>query len=226
MGCSTTSGSSWTSRFHSSDEMGGSGRPPSPPRRSSRPGGPGALLESVCALHNDRSQPERRRTAMDIAIKTGPSEKLQTGVLVVGAFADGTLPAATRTIDEASKGKLSADPQAWRPGGEGGRRAAAARPARHRGGARAAGEPRQARRVRRQGLPRRARRRGQGPRRRRGAKDAAVTLADVELPGRSLAWRLEQASRLLADGAYRFDARKAAGNARQSRSAGRARSAC
>jgi leucyl aminopeptidase len=38
------------------------------------------------------------------------------------------------------------------------------------------------------------------------ARDAAVTLADIELKGRSLAWRLRQASRILADGAYRFDA--------------------
>jgi leucyl aminopeptidase len=37
-----------------------------------------------------------------------------------------------------------------------------------------------------------------------------VTLADVELPGRSLAWRLRQAACLLADGAYRFEAPRAA----------------
>jgi len=37
------------------------------------------------------------------------------------------------------------------------------------------------------------------------AEDAAVALADLDLPGRSLAWRVEQASRILADGAYRFD---------------------
>jgi leucyl aminopeptidase len=36
------------------------------------------------------------------------------------------------------------------------------------------------------------------------ARDAAVALADVDVPGRSLAWRLEHATRLLADGAYRF----------------------
>ena len=35
------------------------------------------------------------------------------------------------------------------------------------------------------------------------AKDAAVTLADVEVPGRALRWRLQHASRLLADAAYR-----------------------
>src|SRR5215475_9035398 len=35
-------------------------------------------------------------------------EKLRTGVLVVGGFADGALSASARTIDEASKGRLSA----------------------------------------------------------------------------------------------------------------------
>ena len=44
---------------------------------------------------------------MDIAINTGSPEKLQTGVLAVGAFADGPLPSAARAIDEASRGKVS-----------------------------------------------------------------------------------------------------------------------
>jgi leucyl aminopeptidase len=38
------------------------------------------------------------------------------------------------------------------------------------------------------------------------ARHAAVALTDVELAGRSLAWRLQQAARLLADGAYHFEA--------------------
>src|SRR5690606_37404323 len=40
------------------------------------------------------------------------------------------------------------------------------------------------------------------------ARDAAVFLADIDLPGRDLNWRLQQAARLLADGAYRYDAPK------------------
>jgi leucyl aminopeptidase len=37
---------------------------------------------------------------------------------------------------------------------------------------------------------------------------AAITLAEngIEVPGRSLAWRVQEAARILADGAYRFDA--------------------
>src|SRR5262249_31633599 len=45
---------------------------------------------------------------MDITLETASLESLRTGVLVVGAFADGTLPSSARAIDEASKGKLSA----------------------------------------------------------------------------------------------------------------------
>jgi len=38
------------------------------------------------------------------------------------------------------------------------------------------------------------------------AKSAAVALVDLDLPNRSLTWRVQQAARLLADGAYKFDA--------------------
>ena len=105
---------------------------------------------------------------MDITIETTSPDKLRTGVLVVGAFADGALSRRHGGHRRGVQGKAVGHPQARRPGGEGRRRAAPARPARHRRGASAAGEPREARRVRRQGVPRRPRRRGQGPRRRRG----------------------------------------------------------
>ena len=38
------------------------------------------------------------------------------------------------------------------------------------------------------------------------ASDGIVALADVDLPGRSDLWRLQEATRLIADGAYHFDA--------------------
>ncbi len=38
------------------------------------------------------------------------------------------------------------------------------------------------------------------------AKSAVVTLATIDLPDRPLAWRVQQAARLLTDGAYKFDA--------------------
>ena len=160
---------------------------------------------------------------MDIAIKTGSPEKLQTGVLVSAPSPTARSP-PREAIDEASKGKLSAAHQAWRPGGEGGRLAAPARPARRRRGAGAAGQPRTARRVRRQGVPRRARRRGQGARRRRGqgrGGDACRCRG-----ARPLARLAPGAGRrLLADGAYRFDAPTPAAARRRNRIAGRAPSA-
>ena len=52
------------------------------------------------------------------------------------------------------------------------------------------------------------------------ATDATVTLADVEVPGRTLAWRVQQASRLLADGGYRFDAPSAAKSGKKQRERG------
>ena len=43
------------------------------------------------------------------------------------------------------------------------------------------------------------------------ARTVAVALADVDVPERSLAWRLQLASRVLADGCYRFNAPKGNG---------------
>jgi len=44
---------------------------------------------------------------MDITVDTTPPEKFRTGVLVLGALADGQLPPAAWAVDEAAKGKLS-----------------------------------------------------------------------------------------------------------------------
>jgi len=150
---------------------------------------------------------------MEVTVESASPEKLRTDVLVVGAFADGTLPAPARAVDEASKGKLSAvikrgdlDAKAGAtlllhdvPGTVAERVLLVSLGTRVDLGDRAfrdavAG----AARVLAGGV----------------AKDAAVTLADLELPRRSLAWRLEQASRLLADGAYRFDVPGTAKNAK------------
>jgi len=43
------------------------------------------------------------------------------------------------------------------------------------------------------------------------ARSVAVALADVDIPNRPLAWRLQLASRVLADGCYRFNAPKGNG---------------
>jgi leucyl aminopeptidase len=142
---------------------------------------------------------------MDIIIDTTVPKDIRTGVLVVGAFTDGPLSPSTRTIDEASKGHLSklikqGDLEAKAgaslmlydvPGTVAERVLLVSLGTRDQFGDKAF----------RDALAGAAKALAGG-----AAKDAAVTLADLELPDRSLAWRLEQASRILADGAYRFDA--------------------
>ena len=44
---------------------------------------------------------------MEFTIKTGNPAKLKTGLLVLGAFADGKLPALGGVIDDATQGRLS-----------------------------------------------------------------------------------------------------------------------
>jgi leucyl aminopeptidase len=142
---------------------------------------------------------------MDIIIDTTSPKDIRTGVLVVGAFSDGPLPPSTGTIDDASKGKLSevikrGDLEAKAgaslmlydvPGTVAERVLLVSLGPRGEFGDKAF----------RDALGGAARALAGG-----AARDAAVTLTDLEVPGRSLAWRLEQASRMLADGAYRFDA--------------------
>ena len=142
---------------------------------------------------------------MDIRVDTTSPEKVRTGVLVLGVFADGQLPAPTRVVDEAAKGKLSAVI------GRGDLDAAAGASlllhdvsgvAAERvllvslGRRDALGD-----RAFRDALDSAAKTLGGG-----AARDAGVALGSLELPSRTLAWRAEQAARLLADGAYRFDA--------------------
>src|SRR5262245_65652702 len=149
---------------------------------------------------------------MDIFVKTDPPEKVPAGTLVVGAFADGSLPAATAAVDQASRGRISA--------------------ALKRGDL----EPRAGTALLLPDLAGVASERvllvSLGPRGEFGEKafrdcvssaartlaggtprDAAVALADLDVSDRSSAWRLEQAARLLADGAYRFDGRRLTGSA-------------
>src|SRR5262245_885109 len=142
---------------------------------------------------------------MDIKVDTTSPEKLRTGVLVLGVFADGQLPAPARVVDEAAKGKLSAVI------GRGDLDAAAGDSlllhdvpgtAAERvllvslGKRNALGD-----RTFRDALGSAAKTLAGGV-----AREAGVALGSLELPSRTPAWRAEQAARLLADGAYRFDA--------------------
>ena len=157
---------------------------------------------------------------MDITLETAALDKLRAGVLVVGAFADGTLPPSARAIDEASKGKLSAVIKR----GDLDAKAGSALLLHDLPGI-------TAERVLMVSLGKRddagdttfrdtvgsaARALARSP-----AREAAVAIADLELPGRSLAWRVQQASRVLADGAYRFDVPGVAGKTPTERGARR-----
>jgi leucyl aminopeptidase len=144
---------------------------------------------------------------MEFTIKTASPAKLKTGLLVLGAFAGGKLPALTAAADGAADGRIAhlvkrgdLDDKAGAtlllpelPGVHAERVLLVSlgkddgfgdKP--YRDALAAAGKTLAA-----------------SP-----AKDAVVALADVELPGRDAAWRLQQAARIVADGAYRFDALK------------------
>ena len=134
-------------------------------------------------------------------------------VLVVGAFSDGSLSPAAQSIDKAAQGKLSA----WIGRGE-----LDAKP----------GSVLTLRDVQGVAAPR-VLLVSLGPRDRFGehaftqalegaakgivtgkGRNIAVAISS-EVPGRTLAWRLQQASRILADGVYQFDAPKGKANGKR-----------
>ena len=142
---------------------------------------------------------------MDMSLSNASPVALKTGVLAVGAFADGLLTPSAQAIDAASGGRLGAalkrgdlDEKAGStlllpdlPG------VAAERVLLVSLGKRAdLGD-----KAFREALAGAAKALAGGV-----ARSAAVALVDVDLPNRTLAWRVQQAARLLADGAYRFDA--------------------
>jgi leucyl aminopeptidase len=142
---------------------------------------------------------------IELNLETSVPEKVRTGILVVGAFADGTLPPSSKRIDEASGRKLSAVIKR----GDLDEKAGATLLLHDLPGA-------EAERVLLVSLGKRSEF-GDKPFRdaisgaakalaNSAAKDAVVTLADIEVPRRSQAWRVQQASRLITDGAYRFNA--------------------
>ena len=146
--------------------------------------------------------------AVDISLDSTSPEKVRTGTLVLGAFADGTLPQAAENIDAASGGKLSSmikrgdlNKKAGSsillldlPGTAAERVLLVSLGQRNVFGDKAF----------REGVGSAAKALAGGV-----VDDAAVTLVDVEVPGRSPAWRVQTASRILADGAYHFNAPRA-----------------
>ena len=155
---------------------------------------------------------------MEFTIKTGSPAKLKTGLLVLGAFAEGRLPALSAAADGAAEGRLAAlikrgdlEDKAGAtllvhdlPGVHAERVLLVSLGKHDEFGDKAY----------RDALAAAAKAISAGP-----AKDAVVALADAELSGRDMAWRLQQAARILADGAYRFDALKSDKKTRKERGA-------
>ncbi|MBN8442555.1 MAG: leucyl aminopeptidase [Thauera sp.] len=155
---------------------------------------------------------------MEFTIKTATPEKFRAGILVAGAFADGALPAPTAVLDKAADGRIAAlikrgdlDEKAGStlllhelPG------AAAERVLLvSLGKAEDFGD-----KAYRDALGAAAKALSAS-----AAKDAGVLLADTDMAARTLDWRLQQAARILADGAYRFDAPKSGKDAKKERGA-------
>ena len=142
---------------------------------------------------------------MDIRFSTAAPATVKTGLLAIGAFADGSLMQAAQAIDQAAGGTIAAilkrgDLPAKRGstllipalGG-----VSADRVLLVALGARADLDET----AYRSALGAVAKALAEGP-----AEAAAVTLADLDVPGRDVAWRVRTAARLLADAAYVFEA--------------------
>ncbi|MDR1229356.1 MAG: leucyl aminopeptidase [Azoarcus sp.] len=142
---------------------------------------------------------------MEFTIKLVSPERLRTGLLVLGAFSGLPLPPASRAVDEASQGRLS------RLVSEGELDDKAGSSVLLHGLAGVAAE--------RVLLVSFGKADPSGDKSWRNAfaaiaaalaataaKEAAITLDETALPpGRDFAWALRQASRIIADGAYRFE---------------------
>jgi len=144
---------------------------------------------------------------MEFTIKTGSPAKSKAGILVLGAFADGVLPAATANVDAAAQGRIAH----LLKRGDLEEKAGATMLLPELAGTQAervllvslGKQDEFGDKAYRDALGAAAKALAATP-----AKDAVVTLADVEMEKRPLAWRLQQAARILADGAYRFDTLK------------------
>ena len=144
---------------------------------------------------------------MEFTIKTGSPAQLKTGLLVLGAFAGGKLPALTAAADGAAEGRIAALIKR----GDLEDKAGATLLLPDLTGVHAervllvslGKEDEFGDKAWRDALGAAAKALACTP-----AKDAVIALADIELDKRDLPWRLHQAARILADGAYRFDALK------------------
>jgi leucyl aminopeptidase len=144
---------------------------------------------------------------MEFTIKTGSPAKLKTGLLVLGAFAGGKLPALSAAVDGAAEGRIASLIKR----GDLEDKAGATLLLHDLPGVQAervllvslGKEDEFGDKAWRDALAAAGKALASSP-----ARDAVITLADVDLDKRDLCWRLQQTARILADGAYRFDALK------------------
>ncbi len=169
--------------------------------------------DKVCAsIRYEEAVPsgEDEARSLEVKLESGAAPSAETDVLVLGAFPDGTLPAATQAVDQGSKGWIASLIQRGDleskaratlllhdvPGTAAKRVLLVSLGSREKFGE---GAFREALRGATRALSSGA------------AQRACVTLPDVEVGKRSLAWRLQQASVYFGDGAYRFELERARG---------------
>ena len=144
---------------------------------------------------------------MEFTIKTGNPAQLKTGLLVLGVFAGSKLPPLSAVVDDAAQGLVSA----LLKRGDLEDKAGSTLLLHDVHGTHAervllvclGTEDAFSDKAYRDALSATAKALASSP-----AKDTVITLAEVGPSGRDLPWRLQQAARILADGAYRFDALK------------------
>lgn len=142
---------------------------------------------------------------MKITLVNGSPETIQTGTLVIGVFADGALPPVAQLLDGALGGQLSSLVKLGEIGQEAG-----ATLVLHAPPGIAAERLLIVSLGKNQALSEKAFRDALAGAAKilaaSVATQACVALSDLAPAGRSAEWRLRHASRIFADGAYRFDA--------------------
>lgn len=142
---------------------------------------------------------------MNITLVSGSPETIQTGTLVIGVFADGALPPVAKLLDGALGGRLSSLVKLGEIGQDAG-----ATLVLHGAPGIAAERLLIVSLGKNQALSEKAFRDALAGAAKvlaaSVATKACVVLSDLAPASRSAEWRLRHASRILADGAYRFDA--------------------
>ena len=159
------------------------------------------LLESLPRAQ-ERTRP--RTEAVRVYVRSGAAPSYRVDILVVGILSGGTSSPAAKAIDKAGKGKLTAvlergdlgeNPGATlllhdAPGTSSPRLLLVSAGRRE-----SFGEP-----AFRAAIAGAAKMLARGP-----GQHAGVALSDFEVPGRSMAWHVQHAARILADSAYHFE---------------------